>query len=131
MSNEEIEKLREIFAQKLSKLLADSDMNQADLANMLGVSESTVGKWILKKALPRMSIIEKLSVIFNRPKAYFYDDSEDRQTYYLNPETAQLAQEIHDNPDLRILMDASRKLSPDDIKFVVDLVSRMKKGLIL
>lgn len=127
MSNEEIEKLREIFAQKLSKLLADSDMNQADLANMLGVSESTVGKWILKKALPRMSIIEKLSVIFNRPKAYFYDDSEDRQTYYLNPETAQLAQEIHDNPDLRILMDASRKLSPEDIRFVVDLVSRMKK----
>ena len=127
MSNEEIEKLREIFAQKLSKLLTDSDMNQADLANMLGVSESTVGKWILKKALPRMSIIEKLSVIFNRPKAYFYDDSEGRQTYYLNPETAQLAQEIHDNPDLRILMDASRKLSPDDIKFVVDLVSRMKK----
>ena len=74
-----------------------------------------------------MSIIEKLSVIFNRPKAYFYDDHEDRQTYYFNPETAQLAQEIHDNPDLRILMDASRKLSPDDIKFVVDLVSRMKK----
>ena len=127
MSNEEIEKLRELFAQRLSKLLADNDMTQADLANMLGVSESTVGKWILKKAFPRMSIIEKLSVIFNRPKAYFYDDSEDRQTYYLNPETAQLAQEIHDNPDLRILMDASRKLSPDDIKFVVDLVTRMKK----
>lgn len=127
MSNEEIEKLREIFAQKLSKLLTDSDMTQADLANMLGVSESTVGKWILKKAFPRMSIIEKLSVIFNRPKAYFYDDHEERQTYYLNPETAQLAQEIHDNPDLRILMDASRKLSPDDIKFVVDLVTRMKK----
>ena len=127
MSNEEIEKLRELFAQRLSKLLTDNDMTQADLANMLGVSESTVGKWILKKAFPRMSIIEKLSVIFNRPKAYFYDDSEDRQTYYLNPETAQLAQEIHDNPDLRILMDASRKLSPDDIKFVVDLVTRMKK----
>ena len=62
-------------------------MTQADLANMLGVSESTVGKWILKKAFPRMSIIEKLSVIFNRPKAYFYDDHEERQTYYLNPET--------------------------------------------
>ena len=127
MSNEEIEKLRELFAQRLSKLLTDNDMTQADLANMLGVSESTVGKWILKKAFPRMSIIEKISVIFNRPKAYFYYDNEDRQTYYLNPETAQLAQEIHDNPDLRILMDASRKLSPDDIKFVVDLVSRMKK----
>ena len=46
MSNEEIEKLRELFAQRLSKLLTDNDMTQADLANMLGVSESTVGKWI-------------------------------------------------------------------------------------
>lgn len=127
MSNEEIEKLREIFSKRLSKLLVDSEMTQSDLASMLGVSESTVGKWLLKKAFPRMNIIEKLSVIFNRPKAYFYDDQEERQTYYLNPETAQLAQEIHDNPDLRILMDASRKLSPEDIRFVVDLVSRMKK----
>lgn len=127
MSNEEIEKLRDIFAKRLSTLLTNSDMTQSDLASMLGVSESTVGKWLLKKAFPRMSIIEKLSVIFNRPKAYFYDDQEDRQTYYLNPETAQLAQEIHDNPDLRILMDASRKLSPEDIRFVVDLVTRMKK----
>lgn len=127
MSNEEIEKLREIFSKRLSKLLVDNEMTQSDLASMLGVSESTVGKWLLKKAFPRMNIIEKLSVIFNRPKAYFYDDQEERQTYYLNPETAQLAQEIHDNPDLRILMDASRKLSPEDIRFVVDLVSRMKK----
>ena len=127
MSNEEIERLREIFAKRLSALLLNSEMTQSDLASMLGVSESTVGKWLLKKAFPRMSIIEKLSIIFNRPKAYFYDDQEERQTYYLNPETAQLAQEIHDNPDLRILMDASRKLSPEDIRFVVDLVSRMKK----
>lgn len=47
--------------------------------------------------------------------------------YYLNPETAKLAQEIHDDPDLRILLDASRDLEPEDIKFVVDLVKKFKK----
>ena len=47
--------------------------------------------------------------------------------YYSNPETAALAQQIHDNPDLRILMDASKDLAPEDVKFVADLVSRMKK----
>ena len=44
----------------------------------------------------------------------------------MNPETAKLAQEIHDDPELRILMDASRDLEPEDIKFVVDLVKKLK-----
>lgn len=127
MSDEDVKKLKEIFAVRLSNLLSENNMSQTELAAMLGVSESTVGKWLLKKAFPRMNILEKLSVIFNRPKAYFYDEEEQRSTYYLNPETAQLAQELHDNPDLRILMDASKNLSPEDIKFVMDLVNRMKK----
>lgn len=127
MSDEDVKRLKEIFSVRLANLLSENNMSQTELASMLGVSESTVGKWLLKKAFPRMNILEKLSVIFNRPKAYFYDEEEQRSTYYLNPETAQLAQELHDNPDLRILMDASKKLSPEDIKFVMDLVNRMKK----
>lgn len=127
MSDEDVKRLKEIFSVRLANLLSENNMSQTELASMLGVSESTVGKWLLRKAFPRMNILEKLSVIFNRPKAYFYDEEEQRSTYYLNPETAQLAQELHDNPDLRILMDASKKLSPEDIKFVMDLVNRMKK----
>lgn len=49
------------------------------------------------------------------------------QGYYINPETAALAQELHDKPELRILMDASRDLSPEDVKFVAEMVQRMKK----
>ncbi len=127
MSDEDVKRLKEIFSVRLANLLSENNMSQTELASMLGVSESTVGKWLLKKSFPRMSILEKLSVIFNRPKAYFYDEEEQRSTYYLNPETAQLAQELHDNPELRILMDASKKLSPEDIRFVMDLVNRMKK----
>ena len=127
MSDEDVKRLKQIFSVRLANLLSENNMSQTELASMLGVSESTVGKWLLKKAFPRMNILEKLSVIFNRPKAYFYDEEEQRSTYYLNPETAQLAQELHDNPDLRILMDASKNLSPEDIKFVMDLVNRMKK----
>lgn len=54
------------------------------------------------------------------------DDNQKHQEYYLNPETAKLAQEIHDDPELRILMDASRDLEPEDIRFVVDLVKKLK-----
>ena len=45
--------------------------------------------------------------------------------YYTDPETAALAQEAHDNPDLKILFDASRKLSPQDLKTVTALVKSL------
>lgn len=46
--------------------------------------------------------------------------------YYLNEETEKIAQEIFDNPDLRILMDASRKTSPEDLKFLISMAKRFK-----
>lgn len=55
------------------------------------------------------------------------DDEIDKAHYYINPETAYLAQGLHDNPELRVLMDASKDLSPEDVKIVADLVQRMKK----
>lgn len=110
------------------RLLRDSrHLSQDELARQLGVSKSAISMYENGNREPKdLETLEKIADFFNVDMNYLLDKN-DRSTYYLNPETAQLAQEIHDNPDLRILMDASRKLSPDDIKFVVDLVSRMKK----
>ena len=55
------------------------------------------------------------------------NSTKDPNSFYIDPETAALAQTIHDNPELRILMDASKDLSPEDVKFVADLVQRMKR----
>lgn len=126
MSNEEIEKLKVIFSKRLKELIDANHVNQVELATMLGVSESTVGKWILMKTYPRMGIVEKLSVIFNVPKNYFFDEDESRRTYYLEPETAEMAQQLHDDPNLRVLMDASRKLKPEELQTVIALIKTMK-----
>lgn len=45
--------------------------------------------------------------------------------YYLDNETSKIAQEIFDNPELRMLFDASRKVSPDDLRLVAEMVKRM------
>lgn len=47
--------------------------------------------------------------------------------YYFSEETAKIAQAIHDDKNLRILFDASQKLEPEDIEYVVSLVQRLKK----
>lgn len=50
MTQEDIVKTQEIFAKKLRGLLDENKINQSELAEMLQVSESTVGKWLLKKS---------------------------------------------------------------------------------
>lgn len=71
--------------------------------------------------------LQKLLNIYTQHTTYIMGwEHEEEQAYYINPETAKLAQEIHDDPELRILMDASRDLEPEDIKFVVDLVKKLK-----
>lgn len=71
----DIENARLIISKRIQEVLDKNDMTQSDLAKILSVSESTVGKWILMKSIPRMGIIQKLSDYFNVPKSYFLEES--------------------------------------------------------
>jgi transcriptional regulator with XRE-family HTH domain len=72
------DELKCLFSSRLQHLLQQNEMKQNDLAKILSVSESTVGKWILMKAMPRMGIIQKLSEYFHVSMKYFLEkDSPD------------------------------------------------------
>lgn len=38
-----------------------------------------------------------------------------------------MAQELYENPGMRILFDAAKNVSPEDLKVAAELISRMKK----
>lgn len=102
-----------------------------DVAAAVGVSEGTVSRWeagnITNMKRNRIASLAKVLQIPPSVIMGWEEEPTESQGYYINPETAALAQEIHDNPELRILMDASRDLSPEDVKFVAEMVQRMKK----
>ena len=106
------------------------NMSQDELARLLGYkSRSSINK-IEKdgRGLPQDKIMEIARYLHTTP-AYImgWEDELQKQPYYLNPETAKIAQAIHDDKNLRILFDASQKLEPEDIEYVVSLVQRLKK----
>lgn len=49
------------------------------------------------------------------------------QSYYTNPETAQIAQEIYENKDLSLLFDAARDAKPEDLQTVHTMLLALKK----
>lgn len=119
------DKMKKLFSQRLVSIMQENNINQVELSKILGVSESTVGKWILCKAIPRMGIIQKLSDYFHVGKSYFLE--EDANTgYYTDPTVNEYAEQLRTNPNMRLLFDATKDMTKEDIDYVVDLVNRLK-----
>lgn len=78
------------------------------------------GEEILKK--------QELKRLSDSVNAHYQGVQTDAQapSYYIDAETRQLAQELHDNPDLSVMLDAYKTLSPRDAKLVMEMVRRMQ-----
>ena len=60
------------FASQLKGLIKSRGVTRREIANYVGVQESTVGRWALGKGLPREGeYIEKLAEFFNVDTSYF------------------------------------------------------------
>ena len=51
--------------------------------------------------------------------------SDKSTTYYLNEEARDMAQFLYENPAYKVLFDASRKVKPEDIQFITEMIDRM------
>lgn len=69
---------KDIFSKNLQHHMKNERINNRELAKILGVSESTVGKWILKKTFPRMNIIDKLAKFFKITPSDLLEDKREQ-----------------------------------------------------
>ena len=91
--------------------------SQDDIANMLGYkSFTTIQKWESGVSEPPLKALKKLSEIFNidvndlATKKLSYNTNEDNNVYYLDDDARDMAQFLYENPDYKVLFDASRKV---------------------
>lgn len=49
------------------------------------------------------------------------------ESYYMDPGAAAIAQEIFDNPELRVLFDAARDVKPEDLQVVQSMVEALRR----
>lgn len=104
MVDPKTEEAKRLFAARLKAKLKEHHMDQNTLAKLLGMSESSIGKWTLEKSMPRtMGQIEKIASIFGVEKGYFLDENwqaqDNRDIQRLDPASA-----ILDDRDIRLLV---------------------------
>ena len=92
-----------------------------------GISTATLSDWKNGKSQPKKDKMEKLCEYFNVPLSYFYGEDEDTPKYYLNDETAAIAQDIFENKELRLLFDAAKDANPEDLKTTHDMLLALKR----
>ena len=65
---------KQIFAKKLSRLLSDRGITQAELAGIMGVAASSVSAWCNGEKMPRMDKVEWIARYFNVMKTELLED---------------------------------------------------------
>ena len=118
----------QIFSNRLRYYLDINNMSQAELAAKLGVGTTSVSNWVNGLKTPRMGKVDAMCEIFGcRRSDLIIDREETENGYYTNPETASTAQEIYDSPGIKILFDAARDSSPEDLQTAADFLNARKK----
>ena len=119
---------REIFSKNLQYYMNLYNKTRIQVAKDIGVSYTTFTSWIKCTNYPRIDKIELLANYFRVNKADLIENKySENEQYYNDPSVSEYAQAIKDNPDLRLLFDASKDMSKDDINFVINTIEMLKK----
>ena len=81
-----------------------------------GISQSTISTWKKKKNIISGEIAQTIANYFNVSVDYFK-----------NEETAQVAQEIFENKELRALFDVQRGMSAEDLQALHGMALALKR----
>ncbi len=112
-----------------SELLQTHGVTPYKVSKETGVSQSTLSDWKRGISTPKQDKLQKIADYFNVSLEYLMtgEEKEGGERYYLNDETAQMAQKLFRNKELRVLFDAAQDATPEDLKTTYDMLMALKK----
>ena len=116
---------RELFVKNLRKIMDIKGKTQTDIAKGMGKPLTTVSSWYNGASYPRVDAMQALAD-YLKVSMRDLTTAEEISTYYLDPETSKMAEEIHKNVDLKMLFDATRGMPPEDIKRATEIIKLLK-----
>lgn len=114
----------EIFEQLLQKY----DVTSYKVAKEAGVTQTALSNWKTGKSTPTTKTLQRIADYFGVTIDYLMTGEEkENDKYYVNEETAEMAQTLFKNKPLRVLFDAAKDASPEDLKTTYDMLMALKK----
>ena len=98
------------------------------LEKELGFARSSISKF--NKNVPSMEKIKQIADLLHVSVSDIIGENEissENEKYYVNDETAQVAQEIFENKELKALFDVQRDMEPDDLRALHSMALVLKR----
>lgn len=114
-----------ITYQDIKRLCKEKGVTVTGTEKELGFARGSLCK--IETSKPSAEKVKKLADYFGIPISSFYDKKEDSTKYYINDETAAIAQDIFKNKELRVLFDAARDAEPEDLETVHNMLLALKR----
>ena len=113
--------------ERIESLRKERKISQGNLEKELGFSNGSISKW--KTSMPKPERLQKIADYFGVTVDYLMTgkEKEGGEKYYINDETASIAQEIFDNKELRLLFDAAKDAQPEDLQTVHQMLLALKR----
>lgn len=119
------------FKDMLKYLRKRKNYSQQELADKLGISKSAVSMYENGKRQPDFETLECIADLFNVDMNFLIpksssDPSEvhELDSYYLNDDARDMAEFLFKNPDYKVLFDASRKVKPENLELVKQIIEK-------
>ncbi len=119
-----------MYYEMFQKLCEMKGIKPGTVSRETGIATSTLTAWKQGKYTPKPNKLQKIADYFGVSLEYFMENETKKSTgaaYYFDPETAAIAQEVFDNPELRILFSAARDAKPENIQLAAEMLKRMKE----
>jgi len=122
--------MKNILGQRLRKLREEKELNQQDIANVLGITYNAYGNYERGVRSPDPETIRQLADFFNVSTDYLLgrDDSKNAPEKAFesalsdSPELLEFWKELSKRDDLQLMFKQARKLSPESIRKVVEVI---------
>lgn len=111
------------------KLLHEFGVTAYKVSKETGISQTTFSNWKSGRSIPKTDALQKIADYFNVSLDYLTtgEEKEGGEKYYINDETAEVAQKIFENKELRVLFDAAKDATPEDLETTYAMLMALKR----
>ena len=113
---------REIFVKNLRFFMETKGITQADICRELKVSSATASDWCAGKKYPRVDAMQRLADLLGIRFSTLTTEG-GIESY----EDEARLEALHQDPRLGLLFDRSRKMSHEDVEFMLQMADRILK----
>lgn len=115
-----------MYYEVFQQLCDERGVRPGTVSKATGVSTATLTNWKQGKYTPKPDKLQKIADYFGVSLDYLMN-GRNQDAYYVNPETAKIAQKVFDDPELRLLFEAAQDVKPENIKLAAEMLRRFKE----